>query len=568
MTVTLLRAAVCAATLACVPPPAGADDRPGTAVAAPGVPGATELEARGATIGAVRVYVQNIFDNSDPRESQPPYRLANRLHYATREGTIRRQLLFVSGERLVAQRLEESERILRTRPYLNDAWILPVAYDAARNVADLAVTVRDVWTLNPSISFGRAGGSNHTRLQLEDKNLFGSGIQASIGRSRDVDRTGTLFSYFDPDIGREWVQLGLGYADNSDGRVKSLDLERPFYALDVRRAGGVDVLDGRSVVSRYSAGAVADEFEQQHRRFGAYYGWSAGLRGDFAQRWLAGMRYDESRFARRPDLTLQPAVLPPEWRFADPWLGWQLVENRYLKSENLDLIGRTEDLYLGRSLYLELGYTTPAFGADQAAWLPRATALAGWQFDAQQMLFVNASFDGRIPRGTPRSTAPGARAGAPALANATLAAQARYFWRLTPHQLFYASLSGTTTSRLDPERQVLLGGDTGLRGYPLRFQGGTSSALLTLEHRVFTDWYPLRLARIGGALFFDAGRTFGRNFLGVEPLGLLKDAGLGIRVGNNRSGLGNVLHIDLSYALDAPPGVRRYQVTVQTLDRF
>jgi len=566
--VRLLRAVLCAAVLAGAAPSAGANDRPGTAVAPPGVPSATELEARGATIGTVYVYVQNIFDNSDPRESQALYRLANDLHYATREGTIRRQLLFTGGERLVAQRLEESERLLRTRPYLNDAWILPVAYDAGRNVADVAVTVRDVWTLNPSISFGRAGGANHTRFQIEDKNLFGRGIQASVGRSRDVDRTGTVFSYFDPDVGREWVQLGLGYADNSDGRVKSLDLERPFYALDVRRAGGVNLLDDHSTVSRYSGGAVADQFEQQHRRFDAYYGWSDGLRGDWTQRWFAGARYDESKFARRPDLALQPAALPPEWRYAYPWLGWQLVENRYLKSENLDLIGRTEDLYLGRSLYLELGYSTPAFGADAAAWLPRAVALAGWQLDPEQLLFLNASFDGRVARGTPRSAAPAAASAGRGLTNTSLAAQARYFWRLTPHQLFYASLGGVTTSRLDSERQVLLGGDTGLRGYPLRFQGGTSSALLTLEHRVFTDWYPLRLARIGGAVFFDAGRTFGRDFLGVAPLGLLKDAGLGIRVGNNRSGLGNVLHVDFSYALDAPSGVKRYQVTVQTQDRF
>ena len=564
----LLRAAVCAAALACASPPAAANDRPGTAVAPPGVPSATELEARGATIGTVYVYVQNIFDTSDPREAYGLYRLANRLHYATREGTIRRQLLFAAGERLVAQRLEETERLLRTRQYLNDAWIVPVRYDAEHNVADVAVTVRDVWTLNPNISFGHAGGASHTRFELEDKNPFGLGVDTSLGRSRDVDRTSTLFSYSDPDVGGSWLHLGLGYAYNSDGKVKALDLERPFYSLDTRRAGGVNLYDSSSVVSRYSRGAVADEFEQQHRRFDAYYGWSAGLRDNWTQRWLTGLRYEKSEFARRPHLALQPAQLPPGWRLAYPWLGWQLVENRYGKTENLGLIGRTEDLYLGRSLSLELGYSTPAFGADQAAWLPRATALAGWQFNPAQLLFLNASFAGRVPRGTPRNTAPDGLVVNPALRNASLAAQARYFWRLTPHQLFYVSLSGTATSRLDAEQQVLLGGDTGLRGYPLRFQGGTSSALLTLEHRVFTDWYPWRLVRIGGAVFFDAGRTFGRDFLGVEPLGLLKDAGLGLRIGNNRSGLGNVLHVDLSYALDAPPGVKHYQVTVETKDSF
>ena len=130
------------------------------------------------------------------------------------------------------------------------------------------------------------------------------------------------------------------------------------------------------------------------------------------------------------------------------------------------------------------------------------------------------------------------------------------------------SLSGTTTHRLDADQQLLLGGDTGLRGYPLRFQGGTSSALLTVEHRLFTDWFPFRLVRFAGAAFFDAGRTWGRDYTGAEPFGMLTDIGLGIRVGNVRSGLGAVVHVDLSYALDAPPGIKRVQVTVQTLDKF
>jgi hemolysin activation/secretion protein len=169
-------------------------------------------------------------------------------------------------------------------------------------------------------------------------------------------------------------------------------------------------------------------------------------------------------------------------------------------------------------------------------------------------MFASAAFAGRLDEGTAQ--------------NVSATGAVRFYDRLTPHQLFYALLTGTATHRLDEEKQVLLGGDTGLRGYPLRFQGGVSSALLTLEHRVYTDWYPLRLVRLGGAVFFDAGRTWGHDYAGAAPLGLLKDVGLGLRLGNVRSGLGSVLHVDVSYALNAPPGITRYQVTVQTQDKF
>ena len=44
---------------------------------------------------------------------------------------------------------------------------------------------------------------------------------------------------------------------------------------------------------------------------------------------------------------------------------------------------------------------------------------------------------------------------------------------------------------------MLLGGDNGLRGYPLRYQAGTSRALLTLEERYYTGWYPFHLFYVG-----------------------------------------------------------------------
>jgi outer membrane protein assembly factor BamA len=522
-------------------------------VAAAGVPEAAELEHRGATIGRIDVFVQNIFDLTDPREDKALYRLANHLHYETRERTVRAQLLFAPGEPVSVQRFEETERILRSHRYLSEAWVVPVGYDAAHNTVDVAVTVRDVWTLNPSVSLGRAGGQNRSQFQLEEGNLFGGGSKVAVAHSHDVDRSSTMFSYFDPNLHRSWWQLGLQYADNSDGRVKSLGLVEPFYALDTRNSYGLNLYDGTSHVSRYSNGAVADQFEAHHRQHQAYYGWSDGLVRGWTERWYAGVRYDEASFAPRTDAP-PPLSLPADHRLAYPWLGWQLVENRYEKTENLDLIGRTEDLYVGRSLYAELGYSSDAFGGRGRSLLPQLAALDAWHFGPTRQLFLSAALAGRLDDGAAR--------------NVSLTSTARYFDRLTPHQLFYASLSGTATRRLDADQQLLLGGDSGLRGYPIRFQGGTASALLTLEHRVFTDWFPLRLVRVGGAVFFDAGRTWGRDFAGAVPLGLLKDIGLGIRFGNVRSGLGNVVHVDLSYALDAPPGIKRFQVTVQTLDRF
>ena len=533
---------------------AGASERPGTAIAPSDVPASEELARRGALIGRIDVYVQNIFDLADPREDLALYRLANRLHYPTRETTIREQLLFAPGQRLSVQQLAETERILRSRRYLNDAWIVPVHYDAAHNVVDLAVTVRDVWTLNPGASLGRAGGRNHSSLQLEDENLLGHGTRIALSRSSDVDRTSTQLSYFDPNLRGSWLQLGAMYAENSDGRVTSLGLQRPFYSLATRTAGGATAYDGSSREALYSNGRIADQFDARHSQHQAYYGWSDGLVDARTQRWYAGVRYDEATFGRVAAATPPTTLLPADRRFVYPWLGWELVEDRYTKSENFDLIGRTEDLYLGQSLYAELGYSAGEFGGRGHSLLAHVTALDTWQPGSGQLLFGSATLDGRLDDGVAH--------------NVRLNAAGRYFARLTARQEFYAALSATTTRRADLDQQLLLGGDSGLRGYPLRFQGGSSSALLTLEHRNYTHWYPFRLVRVGAAAFLDAGRTWGRDFAGAVPSGWLTDIGVGLRLGNNRSGLGNVVHIDLAYAIDAPLGARRFQLSVSTQDRF
>ena len=72
-------------------------------------------------------------------------------------------------------------------------------------------------------------------------------------------------------------------------------------------------------------------------------------------------------------------------------------------------------------------------------------------------------------------------------------AEARYYWQTTERTKFYLDISGALVDDLDAERQLLLGGDNGLRGYPLRYQAGTSRALLTVEERYYTDWYPFHL---------------------------------------------------------------------------
>jgi hypothetical protein len=121
-------------------------------------------------------------------------------------------------------------------------------------------------------------------------------------------------------------------------------------------------------------------------------------------------------------------------------------------------------------------------------------------------------------------------------ANSLLNLNATYYWRQTEKWLFYTQLIGTLGKNLDDDTIVELGGDNGLRGYPLRYQSGESSLVVSLEQRYFTDWYPFRLVRVGAAVFADVGRVQGPNALGTGNLGWLTDVGVGLRFAPTRLG--------------------------------
>jgi hemolysin activation/secretion protein len=149
-----------------------------------------------------------------------------------------------------------------------------------------------------------------------------------------------------------------------------------------------------------------------------------------------------------------------------------------------------------------------------------------------------------------------------------LSADTRYYLRFNEKNVFTAAVNGQHVFDLDLDHQLLLGGDSGLRGYPLRYQAGTSRALVSVEERYYTDWFPFRLFRVGGAVFADAGRTWGDAPLASPPLGWLYDAGFGLRLGNARSGIGNVVFVDLAFPFGAPSDIDSVQLLVGARVQF
>lgn len=531
---------------------AAACDSAGSANAA-GLPSAEELETRHARIGSIDIEVQDIFDPTQTGESAAPYRWVNQLHLSTRDDAVRSQLLFHESDTFSRQRISETERLLRGRRYLFDAWIDPTCYHAQDNTVDLHVRVRDVWSLNPGVHFSRKGGSNSTGFELQDEDFLGRGKLVSVGWASDVDRSSVLFDYDDPQVFGSWWRARAAYADNSDGGFGNLAIERPFFSLDTRWSAGTHLAGGDRIDSRYQLGRVLDSFTQNVEAFDVYGGTSDGLRDGWSRRWLGGVRYERDTFETIADETLA-APLPANRKFVYPWAGLEMIEDDFETTHNQDQLARTEDLKFGRSLRAELGLAAPVWGSDQAAAMFALYGDAGRRLDEAQSLFFTGGLNGRWE--------------SDGLRDVLLQGETRYYRRQRSNLLFYADARAAVAQALDLDHQLLLGGDNGLRGYPLRYQSGTASALLTVEERYFTDWQPFHLFNVGAAAFADAGRVWGRDVAGETPLGWLADVGVGLRIGNTRTGLGNVLHIDIAVPLVTQPGIDSVQLLVETRRSF
>jgi outer membrane protein assembly factor BamA len=541
-----VRRAPLAAGLALACGGAAADDAAGRTAC----PALAELEAQGAVIRAVDVRQLPIFDDEPDLPSL--YRWADRLHVDSRDSAIASHLLFRAGDRVSERRIEETLRNLRELRYIREPSVR--ALDCRDGAATLVVSAREVWTTNPGLSFGRAGGENSGGVKLEELNVLGLGKQLSFEVASDPERNSVTLHWRDPDVaGSRWVD-DFAFRDSDDGQGWSVMLERPFYSLDSRWSTGLTVQRDETVEPVYRLGEKLAAYGRRSEFGEIRFGRSAGLQDGWVRRTVFGLRREHAEFGAAPGENA-PALLPEDRRLDYPFVRFEAVQDDFDTTLNRDQIARTEDRQFGLHYALELGWSAPALGADRDAALVHADVGRGWRLRAGDTMFAGAGLTGRVEGGS--------------TADVLFDASLRYYHPTGPNGVFFAGFQAAAGHALDGDHELSIGGDSGLRGYPLHYQAGSGTALVTLEQRIYTKYSLWKLADVGAAVFFDAGRAFGRPTLGpAEDFGLLKDVGFGLRLGSTRSALGNVLHIDLAFPLDGDSSIDDVQLLVQTKRSF
>lgn len=520
------------------------------------LPSLEELEAAGAVIGQIRIVAEDVFDLANPAENNALFRLANQLHIQTRAGVIRGQLLFKTGDKLVAQRIKETERNLRANRYLYAAHIRPVALD--NGVVDLEVSTRDTWSLEFGARLRQAGGTTSSGADLREVNLAGTGLVLGVSSrsSSEVTSFGGSGSTVNWELAYPYAldgHTGIRYLESTfdDGASRSLAVSRPFYALDTRGAGDFAVSGDNRLYTRYADGVSVGQFRKQAKGANFSGGWSAGLVDGWTQRYSLGLTFSNERYGLVP---WDPAPLPEDRTLYTPFVRYEVIEDNFREVTNVESIGRPEYQALGLQAGLQVGRSLTGLGSTLSVTQYAASISKGFRFSGARTLLAATGLSGEYANGESDRV----------LWNAS----ARYYQRRGSGNLLYLALSADATDFSDDTRYLSLGGDTGLRGYPSDYQRGDRRVLFTVEQRLYTDWYPFRLIRVGGAVFYDVGRAWGGPFQRTPQAHWNDDVGFGLRLLNARSARGTTLHIDFAFPIGREPGIDSYQLTIESKTGF
>lgn len=488
-------------------------------------------------IGAIEFERNDIFDLTK-KNSVWFHRLANEYHVITHEDTVREDLLFQVGDRLDVALLAETERLLRSRRYLRHADVTVSAYCPASQALIVTIRTWDNWSLLPRLSLGHSGGATKANLGVAEDNLLGTGNQAQIEYFTDSERDGYKLQFQNPNIhGSHW-QTTVQYADTSDGESYRLNVAKPFYRLSSERAYNLDIFKELKDISEYARGDVYNEYKSNQQLVELSTGWSFLRDQDSVQHFNSGITLDQRSFALNEEST---QAAPEQRDLSQAWVSWEFLQSDYRELTNFFLWNRVEDINFGWQASLRLGRLLPGLGADQSGWHWQANLEKNYAIDNVSWLVGKLSY-AQLQRNQLQE-------------QQLFQSELRYIRHLSAQQVLIAQLQWSVGKNLFRDQRLAIGGDEGMRAFPLNYQTGDKAAIASLEYRYITHWHVYQLLDVALAGFVDAGRAWDnpQRPAGPDDTQNLAGYGLGIRLLPSHSSRGSVISIDLAKPVSDNP---------------
>ncbi len=168
-------------------------------------------------------------------------RAANALHVNTQTGVLRKLLMFKEGDKVSANAMADSERLIRQLRYIQDALIVVHTSETNPEEVDVFVITQDRFSI---IVGGSPSSLSKFKLKLGERNFLGSGrkLQATYiyNGSRDPS-SGIDLEINDPSLFGLYINTTLRWLNNYDRKGWEFYSQRDLYAPGVKWIGGLEL---------------------------------------------------------------------------------------------------------------------------------------------------------------------------------------------------------------------------------------------------------------------------------------------------------------------------------------
>jgi hypothetical protein len=486
-------------------------------------------------IREIVVIAQDVFTEEEARSGWA-YRATNRLHIQTRESVIRRFLLFREGELLDPMKIAETERNLRRLAFLSNASI--TVSEPVDGHVTVTVVTQDSWSTEPGLSAGSSGGAGSFGFELSEANLLGSGRSLALLYDQDPDRSGYGIYFRDPILfGRYWTAEGT-LTRTTDGWQRDVSVRRPFFALDTSWAVDLSIKSNERHERLYRRMEVSDILEIEEHRAIASAGRAIHRTATTAHRLTTGLELQRAEFTAVGRQGVSSVDLLTERDFRYLFAGYEFLQSDFVKMNFINLDLRYDDINLGTEAAVRFGVSPRFMGAEDDTAMIELGLARGWRVAPGAIVRTRLSADTRLQAAND---------------DATISSRTDFYRRFGTRypQTLATRLQIDRTFDPDPQRQYLLDGEHGLRGYRLNAFEGVGRVVLNVEQRISLGRELWRVITPGAAVFFDAGMPI-QEGVSVSHGEWKTNAGVGLRIGISRSPR-NVLRVDLAYAFNPDP---------------
>lgn len=511
---------------------------------------------------------QTIFDENDEGIIFL-HRWANALHIDTKIITLENEAsFFIDKCDKNDADLAELERHLRSRKYLKDAKVT-----SDKEVKNITVTTWDNWSLMPTISFGRKGGISTYSIGIKDRNLLGLGINTEVGAYRNTQRSGYKLLANIPLFQKQNTVVNLRFADNDDGEQRSLFVHKSFAGFHTKTAYHVGFNEESRNDTLFQNGQDQSVFSHDISFKKASYAWLDYNKNNSLLRYHIGITQDKHIFSTLTseenaqlnseldgelDIELDSPVLtttiPEDRELLYPWFAFEYIEKDFKKLTNIHLITQIEDFNHGWQLTSKFGIGNgDNENTPWTVWDMRVKK--GFNLHDKALLLLDFALENDIYQH--RSS------------RLLLKLSSEYFYQFAPRWGFFLSNVNIASENQYLDKPVTMGGNSGLRGFPLQYQHGQNSIKVTSEVRYYPEINLFKLFDLAGVAFIDAGKAFGETTVKNIEEGWLSSAGLGLRIHSPHSGGSNsIIHIDFAFPQSENSDINSFELRIQAKKSF